>query len=158
MDGTGTIGRRESGLAGPRTSHWSHASAPGALRRNGLADPGRCDLRHGTALRRRRAATARPRDCHTALQKTRADPRDRPGTAAHAQAPFGMRMAGRARNRCAGARAKQGSCESVKVPGDDSTSGISLLIVTVAIAGLWCVTVSPVAARRLVTPFHQPLE
>ena len=42
-------GGREIELARARTADRPHASASRALRRNGLADPGRHDLRHGTA-------------------------------------------------------------------------------------------------------------
>src|SRR6516225_3951452 len=86
---------RETDLACARTADRSHPSAARALRRNGLADPGRCDLRHRAALRRHRPATACPRDRSAALQEPRADPRYRAGAAAYARAPDVLRLAWR---------------------------------------------------------------
>ena len=49
----------------------THASAAGALRGDGLAYSGRCDLRHCAATGRPAAASARPRDRRAALQEPR---------------------------------------------------------------------------------------
>ena len=64
------MGRRRlspSHLARARAADRAHPSIAGALRGNGLAGFGRCDLRPGAAQRRAAAAPARPRDHGAAL-------------------------------------------------------------------------------------------
>ena len=62
--------RRHSDLARARTGDRPHPSAAGALRGDGLADPGRCDLRHRAAKRRPGPASARPRNRRAAVEKS----------------------------------------------------------------------------------------
>ena len=54
-------------LARARAADRAHASAAGALRGNGLADSGRCDLRQCAAAGRTAAASPRPRNHGAAL-------------------------------------------------------------------------------------------
>ena len=71
----------------------AHASAARALRGNGLADLGRCDLRLGAADRRPDPASAFARGRGAALQEPLADPRHRAAAAAHARRAGAMRVA-----------------------------------------------------------------
>ena len=86
------MGRSPPGadLARARTPDRTHAPASRALRGDGLAYSGRCDLRHGAATGRPAAASACPRNHCAALQEPRADPRHRrAGAGAYARAAGG---------------------------------------------------------------------
>ncbi len=77
--------RGSSTLARARTADRAHAPASRPLRRNGLADCRRCDLRQCAAQRRPGAASAFARDRGAALQEPRADQRHCAGAGAHAR-------------------------------------------------------------------------
>ena len=90
-------GKRPPHLAGARAAHRPHPPTAGALRRHGLADPGRQRLWHSSARRRTRLAPARARDRGAALQEPRADQGGRAGAAAHEGGIARVRMARRTR-------------------------------------------------------------
>jgi len=80
-------------LACARTVDRTHASASRPLRRHGLADCRRCDLRHGIAERRYSAASACTGSHRAALQKSRADLCRRASSCAYGRGTGAMRLA-----------------------------------------------------------------
>ncbi len=106
----------------------AHPSASRPLRRDGLADPGRCDLRQCAAPGRTGAAPARPRSRRAALQKSSTDSRRRPGPGPYARGAGAVRLArGGRRGRASDRARNQYSVSLIRCGWPRSCSGPPIL-------------------------------